>query len=132
MPLPELSQGIPIPVPTSERGGYLFLVFEAMATRDGEGSHPSISMIRLPSGYGLRIARINLDVICALSTDGLVGQKTAAGASRIGAIRAQGSGYRSVVVGLRPHLRSHRVRPHSSPFSVGRAVEQSFERTYQP
>ena len=68
MPLPELSQGIPIPVPTSERGGYLFLVFEAMATRDGEGSHPSISMIRLPSGYGLRIARINLDVICALST----------------------------------------------------------------
>jgi hypothetical protein len=108
MPVPELSQGITIFVPALERGRYLFLVLAAMATRDGEGLYPSIPMIRLPSDQCGRIARISLGMVRAWSTDSLVGRKAAAGASRLGTIRAQGSGYRSVV-GRWLHARSHRA-----------------------
>jgi hypothetical protein len=111
MPLPELSQGIAISVSTSECGGHLLLVLAAMATRNGEGVHPTIPMLCFPSDHCGRIARISLGVVHACSADGLVGRQATAVTSGVRAVRTQGSGYRSVV-GLRLHVGSHHVIPN--------------------
>jgi hypothetical protein len=113
MPLPKLSQGLPIPVSILECGSYLLLLPQTMATGDSEGLHPPVTMIRFPPGHCGRIACISLEVVHACSTYGLTGRKAAAIASRVEAVRAQGLGYRKVVR-LRLPLRPHRPCPGSS------------------